>query len=177
MNIVTSVFDKLSLFDNPVELLNFLVDKDVQTAPQEIRDGVIEAFGFLDETSSNQQLQWSRDLVKDIALHQSMPSLLRVFSGEDLSIQITVTDDKDFSGYALTVRKADDSTLLSPDDTAGKPANVEPVQYAYINDVPFTEGQIVKVNVQLEKIDGTGATTGDTVAVITEAYLIMVGTT
>lgn len=177
MNIVTSVFDKLSLFNNPVELLNFLVDKEVQTAPQEMRDGVIESFRFLDDTSSQQQLEWSKDMVEDIALHETMPSLFRVFKGEDFSIQITVTPDKDFSGYVLTVRKADDGTLLSPSDTAGKPADIEPVQYAYIDDVPFNEGQIVKVNVQLEKIDGTGNTTGDAVAVITEAYLIMVGTT
>jgi hypothetical protein len=174
MNIVTSVYDKLDLFDNPTEVLSMLTSEGVQNAPENIRGDVQMMFSMLDDTSAQQKLDWVKDLLRSIAYYEEYPPVFRVHKGENFSIRIELEEGRDFTNYVLTIRRADDNTLLSPDDTDGDSYANSPVQHAYINNLSLTLDEFFKVHVLVENTDGTGEANGDSVTLLTNAYLIVV---
>lgn len=175
MNIVTSVYDKLDLFDKPHQILTLLTSENVQEADTNLQADIQNAFKKLDESSSDTQLQWTEDLLEAVAYYDEHPLVFRVYRGEDFSIRIDLEEGRDFSGFNLTIRKADDKTLLSPNDTQGQPYSVEPVQQAYIVDLSLSEGQLVKVFVLLENTDGNDLANGNVATLLTTAYLLVEG--
>ena len=175
MNIVTSVYDKLDLFENPHQILTLLTSENVQEADSNLQADIQNAFKKLDESSSDTQLQWTEDLLEAVAYYDEHPLVFRVYQGEDFSIRVDLEEGRDFSGFNLTIRKADDKTLLSPDDTQGESHSMSPVQYAYIVDLSLSEGQLVKVFVLLENTDGNDLANGNVATLLTTAYLLVEG--
>jgi len=175
MNLVTSVYNKLDLFDNPHEILTLLTSENVQEADTNLQADIQNAFKKLDETSPNTQLEWTEDLLESVAYYDEHPLIFRVYQGEDFSIRVELEEGRDFTGFNLTIRKADDKTLLSPDDTRGETYGMSPVQYAYIIDLSLQEGQLVKTFVLLENTDGNDIANGNVATLLTTAYLLVDG--
>jgi hypothetical protein len=173
MNIVTTVFDKLSIFDEATEILSMLTSEGLQNASRKLQGDIQLMFSMLDDNSSDQKLEWAKEVLQRIAYYGETPPVFRVNRGEDFSIRIELEDGRDFTGFNLTIRKADDHTLLSPDDTAGDSYANAPVQYAYINDLALQLNEFHKVHVLLEETDSNDLATGDAVTLLTDAWLLV----
>lgn len=152
-----------------------LTSDNVQNAPTDLKGDVQNIFQMLGENSPTQQLEWAKDLLKSIAYYDESPLVFRVYRGEDFSIRIDLEEGRDFTGFNLTIRRADDSTILSPESTQGESYSTSPVQYAYIEDLQLQPDQFVKVHVLLEHTDGNDLANGDVATLLTSAYLIVEG--
>jgi hypothetical protein len=173
MNLVTSTYEKLDLFDNPTEILTMLTSENVQEAPSELRGDLQTMFSMLDDNSSQQKLDWAQGLLRNIAYYDETPPVFRVNSGENFSIRIELEEGRDFSNYVLTIRRADTNALLSPSDTAGGSYQSAPVQNAYINNLNLPVGEFFKTHVLVENTDGSGEANGDAVTLLTNAWLLV----
>jgi hypothetical protein len=173
MNLLPTVIDKVELFDNEREITLMLVDPNVQNADDDTKGAISEMFLSLTDTSPDIKFEWLTDVLRSIAYYNEHPPVFRVYQGENFSIRIELEEGRDFSNYVLTIRRADDHTLLSPDDTDGDSYANAPVQYAYINNLTLSLDEFFKVHVLVENTDGTGAANGDAVTLLTNAYLIV----
>jgi hypothetical protein len=173
MNIVTSVYDKLDLFDNSTEVLSMLTSEGVQNAPENIRGDVQLMFSMLGTDPPQEQLNWANDLLQKIAYYEEYPPVFRVNRGEDFSIRIDLEEGRDFTGFNITIRRADDHTLLSPADTEGDSYSNAPAQHAYINDLDLPLGKFFKVHVLLEETDTNNLANGNAITLLTEAWLLV----
>lgn len=173
MNLLPTVIDKVELFDNEREITLMLVDPNVQEASDHTKGVLSEMFMSLDDTSPDIKFEWLIDALRSIAYYDESPPLFRVNSGENFSIRIELEEGRDFTNYVLTIRKADDHTLLSPDNTDGDSYANSPVQHAYINNLSLALDEFFKVHVLVENKDGSGLASGDAVTLLTDAYLIV----
>jgi len=173
MNLLPTVVDKIQYFTEQRELTLLLVNPEVQEAPDDVKGGIATIFSFIDENSSDTEKKWILNLLRDIAYYGKTPPIFTVNRGEDFSIRIDLEENRDFTGFNLTIRKADTHVLLSPNDTAGDSYANAATQYALINDLALTEDTFQKVHVLLENTDGSGLANGDAATLLTEAYLIV----
>lgn len=173
MNLLPQVIDKISLFDNEREVTLMLVDPGIQEADEETKGVITEMFLTLTSNSSAIKFEWLTNALRELAYYSSKPVLFRVNQGEDFSVAIELEEGRDFTGFALTIRKADDGTLLSPADTLGDSYSNEPVQYAYINDLSLASDEFFKVHVLLEETDSNDLANGNAVTLLTEAWLLV----
>jgi len=173
MNILSSVIDKIELFDDQREITLLLVNENVQEADDHTRGTLIEMFHTLSNASSDTKLKWLKDALRSIAYYNEKPPIFRVNRGEDFSVAIDLEEGRDFTGFVLTIRKADDNSLLSPASTAGDSYANAPTQYAYINDLSLQADDFFKVHVLLEETDGGGSASGDAVTLLTNAWLLV----
>jgi hypothetical protein len=175
MNIVNSVYNKLDLFENPHEILTLLVSESVQEADSNLQADIQKLLSYLDEASSDQKFKWAKQLLSSVAYYKESPPVFRVYGGENFSIRIDLEEGRDFSGFALTIRRADNGALLSPADTLGDSHSNAPVQYAYIDNLNLISEEFFKVHVLLEETGSNDLATGNAVTLLTQAWLIVEG--
>ena len=173
MNLLPQVIDKVRLFENEREITLMLVDPNVQNANDQTKGVLSEMFLTLDDNSAAIKREWLTEALRSIAYYNEMPPFFRVNRGEDFSIAIDLEQGRDFTGFALTIRRADDGTLLSPDDTQGDSYSDAATQYAYINDLALTEKEFFKVNVLVEETDTENLANGNAVTLLTPAWLLV----
>jgi hypothetical protein len=173
MNIAPFVLENVKEFSNDSEILLMLIDDAVQESAPHIRGTLAEMFKTIDANSPQIKKDWIEEILREMVYYDDSPPLFRVNRGEDFSIRIDLEEGRDFTGFNLTIRRADDSTLLSPNDTAGQSYTQAPTQYAYITDLDLTYGEVFKVHVLLENTDGSGLANGDAATLLTNAYLLV----
>jgi len=173
MNIVPFVFDNVKEFSNDSEILLMLIDDAVQEAPAEVRGTLAEMLKTIDANSPQVKKDWVEEILREIVYYDYIPPLFRVNQGEDFSIRIDLEQGRDFTGFNLTIRRADTSALLSPNDTAGQSYTQAPTQYAYISDLSLSQDEVFKVHVLLENTDGNDLANGDVATLLTNAYLLV----
>jgi hypothetical protein len=150
-----------------------LVDPNVQNADKSTKGVLSEMFLTLTDTSSDVKFEWLTSALRDIAYYNSTPAIFRVTRGEDFSIAIDLEEGRDFTGFNLTIRRADDNTLLSPADTQGDSYSDASTQYAYINDLALNKGEFFKVHVLVEETDNNNLANGNAVTLLTESWLLV----
>lgn len=108
------------------------------------------------------------EAVERIAHRQESPRFFPVNEGEDFCFVVDLEEGRDFTGYWLTIRNAEDNTLLSPNNIAGTNEDIQEVK---ADDLSLAEGSFYKINVLLEH--GASAANGDAASLLADAILIV----
>jgi len=167
-HIIPLVYSKLQYFSDSARILQFLnkanrVDGTTKLILQRIFDTVGAG-------TSATTIGWIEEVLEEIAYNQQ-PKIFYTNEGEDFVIEIDLEVGRDFTGYLLTARKADDLTLLSANNTAGDSYANAPTQYIQIPDITLAAGTFVKINCNLEHPDISNLASGDVATVLTKAFI------
>lgn len=173
MSLTSDIYSKLHLFDDKVGIVSIVSSEKFDNISEDIKSDIRTIFSFLDDNSSESEITWAKELLEEIANYEQNPPIFQVYPGENFSIEIEVDSGKDFSGFNLTLRKADDLTALSPLDIQGDSDTNSPTQQIYVNDLNLDPQTFIKALALLEEPDGNGKATGESVSLLTEVWLII----
>ena len=169
VNLLISVWSQViahfGSYDQP-HLHRILVEADKSN--KILKGFIVQCFRLVDVTTSVFKKDVLVAFVERMAYVNNDVRFFNVNEGEDFCFTVTLEAGKDFTGYWLTIRNAEDQVLLSPDNIAG---NTDPVQNVNANDLALAAGDFYKIHVLLEH--GSTAANGDAAVLLADAILIV----
>jgi hypothetical protein len=169
MNLLTTIWSRLQIqfaaYDLPY-LYSVVTEAD-KTGPS-TKGFIIQCFNLIDGSTSTYKKNAIIEAMERVAFRHELPKFFNVNNGEDFCFVVDLEEGRDFTGYFLTIRNAEDGVLLSPNNIAGTDEDIQEVN---ADDLNLAEGSFYKINVLLEH--GSGSANGDAATLLADAILIV----